>query len=149
MDPGRRYFTLETATAVLPDVMRLLSAAMEGKSARAKSATDLAAYKKRLVMAGGAFPNKNRLAAYADQARTSHDAMKSAVHHLEALGLEVRDIEQGLVDFPALYQSQVVYLCYRSGEPTLAHWHYEAEPFSARRPITPEFSSQLDASFPI
>ena len=145
MQPGRRYFTYQLAMDLLPQVISLLQSAMDAKAARLQSQTGLAAYKKRLVMAGGAFPNQNRLAAYADQAKTSHDALKRAVDQLHDLGLEVRDVEKGLIDFPAMYQGQPVYLCFQLGEQSITHWHPADVGFDGRRPISQEFVDQLEA----
>jgi hypothetical protein len=145
MQPGRRYFTYQLAMDLLPEVVLLLESARDAKLARHKAQADLAAYKKRLVMAGGAFPNQNRLAAYADLAKTSHDGLKRAVEQLEELGIEVRDIEKGLIDFPAMYQGQPVYLCFQLGEKSITHWHPADEGFEGRRPISQDFVDQLDA----
>jgi len=142
-----RFFTYQKAVDLLPQVTSLLKSAIEAKAARKKSEADLSAYKRRLVMAGGAFPNTNRLAAYADQAKTSYEAMKRGIDSIADLGVQLLDLDQGLVDFPAMYQGQTVYLCFQLGEDSISHWHPGDEGFSSRRPINQEFVDQLDAGF--
>jgi len=145
MAEGRRYFTYQRAIELLPQVIALLQSAIASKLARQKSEADLAAYKQRLVMAGGAFPNNNRIAAYTDLAKTSYESMKNAIDTIQTFGVEVRDLDQGLIDFPAIYQGGSVYLCYQLGESTVSHWHPENAGFAGRRPITQDFIDQLEA----
>ncbi len=145
MSSTRRFFTHESATQLLPQVIAWLQSALESRQALKKSEGDLAAYKKRLVMSGGAYPNTNRIAAYADQAKTLHADMKASIDNIQNLGIEVRDVDRGLIDFPASHQGRTVYLCFQLGETAIEHWHPEDEGFAGRRPITPEFIEQLDA----
>jgi hypothetical protein len=139
-----KLFNYRTAMELLPQLKVLLQKAIDSKVARHKSQTDLAAYKKRLVMAGGAFPNQNRLAAYADQARTAHDRMKAAIDSIQDQGVEIRDLEQGLLDFPARYQGKPVYLTYQLGEEVISYWHEFHESVKERRPIREDFVENLE-----
>lgn len=149
MENGQRFFTYQKAVDLLPQLIVLVTQAIEAKSARRQSEAGLAAYKKRLVMAGGALPNNNRLAAYADQAKTSYEAMKQAIDAIHNFGVELRDLDQGLLDFPAVYQGQTVYLCFQLGEPGISHWHPSSGTLADRRPITQDFIDQLDAGLAI
>lgn len=54
---------------------------------------------------------------------------------LQALGLVVREIEGGLVDFPAIREGREVYLCWRAGEESVCHWHELDTGFGGRRPL--------------
>ena len=49
--------------------------------------------------------------------------MRALVEHLESLGIELRDLEQGLVDFPGERDGEPVWLCWVLAEPEVAHWH--------------------------
>lgn len=139
-----RLFNYKMAMDILPQLKVLLEKAIESKAARQKSENDLAAYKKRLVMAGGAFPNQNRLAAYADQARTAHERMKAAIDAIQDQGVEIRDLEHGLLDFPARYQGKAVYLTYQLGEEVISYWHGFEESVTERRPIREDFVENLE-----
>lgn len=61
--------------------------------------------------------------------------MRSAVEELHALGLEVKDVDAGLVDFPALRDGERVYLCWQLGEPEIGYWHGVEEGFAGRKPL--------------
>ena len=54
---------------------------------------------------------------------------------VQALGVELKGIEQGLVDFPTMRDGRVVYLCWQLGEGTIAYWHEIDAGFSGRQPL--------------
>jgi hypothetical protein len=63
------------------------------------------------------------------------DQMAAGVARIDALGLTLRDIEHGLVDFPALVSGRQVWLCWQRGEKTVGWWHGLDTGFSDRRPL--------------
>jgi hypothetical protein len=64
------------------------------------------------------------------------DQMAAGVARIDALGLTLRDIERGLVDFPALVSGRQVWLCWQLGETTIDWWHGLETGFDGRRPLT-------------
>ena len=63
------------------------------------------------------------------------DQMAAGVARIDALGLILRDIEHGLVDFPALVAGRQVWLCWRAGEAAVDWWHDLDTGFDGRRPL--------------
>lgn len=63
------------------------------------------------------------------------DQMAAGVARIDALGLTLRDIEHGLVDFPALVAGRQVWLCWQRGETSIDWWHGLDTGFSGRRPL--------------
>jgi hypothetical protein len=63
------------------------------------------------------------------------DQMQAGVLELDAWGIQLREIEIGLVDFPALVSGRPVWLCWRLGEERVQWWHETTEGFDARRRI--------------
>ncbi|HYA58628.1 MAG TPA: DUF2203 domain-containing protein [Thermoplasmata archaeon] len=63
--------------------------------------------------------------------------LEEAVVGLRAEGIEVREVESGLVDFYSLQDGELVFLCWRRGEPSVAHYHTLTEGFKGRRPLPP------------
>jgi len=63
------------------------------------------------------------------------DQMAAAVARVDALGITLRDIEQGLIDFPALTGGRPVWLCWQLGETDIAFWHELETGFGSRRPL--------------
>lgn len=63
------------------------------------------------------------------------DQMAAGVARIDALGLTLRDIERGLVDFPAFVSGRQVWLCWRHGESSIGWWHDLDAGFDGRRPL--------------
>jgi hypothetical protein len=63
------------------------------------------------------------------------DQMAAGVARIDAMGLTLRDIEHGLVDFPALFSGRQVWLCWQRGESAIGWWHGLDTGFSGRRPL--------------
>jgi len=61
------------------------------------------------------------------------DQMHAAVVQIDGWSLQLRDIETGLVDFPALVSGRPVWLCWRLGEDEVSWWHEVSEAFDSRR----------------
>jgi len=57
------------------------------------------------------------------------------VDRLEQLGVLVKDLDSGLVDFPALRHGEEVLLCWQVGEDDVAYWHGVEEGFAGRKPL--------------
>jgi hypothetical protein len=63
------------------------------------------------------------------------DQMAAGVARIDGLGLTLRDIERGLVDFPALVSGRQVWLCWQYGEGSIGWWHDLETGFEGRRPL--------------
>ena len=64
-------------------------------------------------------------------------AIDDCVRELTELGVEMKGFDVGLVDFPGEMGGRPVYLCWRLGEASVAHWHERDAGFAGRRPLTP------------
>jgi hypothetical protein len=62
-------------------------------------------------------------------------AVQALLEHLESLGVVVRDLEAGLVDFPTVRDGEPAWLCWRLDDPDLAFWHTTREGYASRRPL--------------
>jgi hypothetical protein len=63
------------------------------------------------------------------------DQMQAGVMRLDELSVTLRDIESGLIDFPALVSGRQVWLCWRLGEGPIEWWHELETGFSSRRQL--------------
>lgn len=138
MSTSRRYFSIHEANAQVPELTRALLAALQLR-ARLKSL-----YKK-LDDAGYApegedFPIAvKRAPSDVVRDRGSFKAMVEALREqvsaIQKLGCTIKDLETGLIDWWAKEGDRDVLLCWRLGEPTVAHWHEPEAGFAGRRPI--------------
>ena len=63
------------------------------------------------------------------------DQMQAAVAQIDSWGLQLRQIETGLVDFPALVAGRPIWLCWRLGEERVGWWHEKSDGFASRRKL--------------
>jgi len=93
----------------------------------------------RILMMGGI--NVDTVAAEAWKAQYDSNAqtLKNSMERIEDLGVLVKDLDIGLVDFPTLFRGEEVYLCWRMDEDDIDHWHGVNEGFNGRRPIDKHF----------
>jgi hypothetical protein len=63
------------------------------------------------------------------------DQMQAGVARIDELGVTLREIETGLIDFPALVSGRQVWLCWRLGEGDISTWHELSEGFGGRQPL--------------
>jgi hypothetical protein len=69
------------------------------------------------------------------KADASLASVQALLEHLESLGVVVRDLETGLVDFPTERDGEPAWLCWRLDDPDLGYWHTTREGYASRRPL--------------
>jgi hypothetical protein len=130
---GERLFTPEQANAALPRVRPLVEQLVERRAdllaVRARRA-EIAAH-----VAGNGGLRSAQQAALDRAARAAEEGLHEAVAALTALGVVVKDVDAGLVDFPALRDGERVFLCWQLGEDAVAFWHGLEEGFAGRKPL--------------
>jgi hypothetical protein len=130
MPTPERTYTIEEANALIPEVRAvLLQLAVE--QARLDSAH--ADMHRRLEGNGDPAALEQASRHEADMAEIA-DGMRSLEAHLDGLGIQLRDAEMGLVDFPAERDGQRVWLCWRLADPRVEHWHGTDEGYATRKP---------------
>lgn len=121
-----RHFTREQANAALPSLEPLLLALREAKD----QLTDDEARELLSDAApgnGGGEPGRQVGEAFLE--------VRRLLGTIEESGIVLRDIDRGLVDFPALMDGREVYLCWELGEEDVAHWHELESGYGGRRPL--------------
>ncbi len=118
----------------LPDIKMKLKAIMERK----KVADALRDEVERFSLVGFEVPEAREKTNQLDF--IVKDLM-SSISQLEDLGVKLRDIDTGLVDFPARRFGDVVYLCWKYGEASIEFWHTQNEGFASRKQINAQIVS--------
>ena len=129
-----RTFTPDEANAALADVRPLAEQMVEAKRAldEAQEQSDDAA--RSISGNGGGIPPAE-LAALHEQLEQRTTELAAIVDELLELGVQVKDLDSGLVDFPSLRDGEQVLLCWRLGEDEVAFWHGLEDGFAGRRPL--------------
>ena len=131
-----RIFTPDEANALLPTVRPLVERMVE-----AKRALDDGAGAGRRGRASGsrataaALPPARLAEVSAEVSRRGDRAGAGRCEEIQALGVIVKDLDSGLVDFPSVREGEDVLLCWRLGEDEVAFWHGYDDGFAGRRPI--------------
>jgi hypothetical protein len=60
---------------------------------------------------------------------------KDAIAEINAIGVQVKDLDIGLLDFPCALNDEVVLLCWKYGEEKIEFWHSQEEGFKGRKPL--------------
>lgn len=76
-----------------------------------------------------------RMLAARPELRRVVEELDALVEEIHALGVELKDVELGLIDFPAVHDGEDVYLCWQFGEDRIRFWHRRSEGFARRRPL--------------
>ena len=130
----RRYFTPAEANALLTEVRP----AAERLVAHRRAFSEAAARRAELtthVAGNGGDLDPGEVREDAEQMEREAEAVAAAVEELNGLGVLVKDLDRGLVDFPALRQGEEVLLCWQVGEDEVAFWHGLEEGFAGRKPL--------------
>jgi hypothetical protein len=131
----QKTFTLAEATTLLPVLQALLKRAMEGKKLIEDVEKELQDLKHRILLSGGLMVDIPALA----HRRAEHDkalqGIKDALAEIDAIGVQVKDLDIGLLDFPCVVDDEIVLLCWKYGEDKIAFWHGVEEGFRGRKPI--------------
>jgi hypothetical protein len=131
---ARKYFTAAEANAMLPLVRAIVRDVTE-------LARDLKERQDRLARVqqgdAGHVPDAHREELHQVQAEFNRDQqrMQEYVAELRNLGVELKDYFTGLIDFPSRMEDREIYLCWRLGEPEVAHWHELEAGFQGRQKL--------------
>lgn len=143
-----KTFTLEEAQSLLPLLESLLKRAIDSKSSAQEVESRIAELGRRIYLAGGMRVN----VAEAGKMRTEMDAhlqrVKESIAEIDAIGVQVKDVDTGLLDFPCRVDDQVVLLCWRMGEASIEHWHTVEDGFKGRRPLDDRFRRRSNTNRP-
>jgi hypothetical protein len=131
---AERHFTPEEANALLAEVRPTAEELVVHRRAMADAAAGQARLVRRIAGNGGDFdPQEPR--SLEETFEREAAAVAACVERLERLGVVVKDLERGLVDFPALHDGEEVLLCWEVGEDEVAFWHGLDEGFAGRKPL--------------
>jgi hypothetical protein len=130
-----RTFTLEEAQTLLPVLESLLRTAIDGKNLIEAVDTELQELAHRVFLRGGILVNIVHMARRKAEREKAIQHVKDAIAEIDATGVQVKDLDIGLLDFPCEVDGRTVLLCWKLGEKGITHWHGVTEGFAGRKPI--------------
>jgi hypothetical protein len=134
-----RFFTLQQAEKVLPEVASSIREAVALKDRYQTMDAEWQSFSERLATTGGMQVDRAWVAEQKNRREETALALKQAIEKVHEFGCVVKDLDLGLVDFPTLFQGEEVYLCWKLGEPGIQFWHGMEEGFRGRKPIDAGF----------
>jgi len=129
-----RHFTPDEANDALDQVRPLVAEMVEHRRAHVAALEQQEILEGRIKGNGGGIPPAvlaDATAAVEREARSLARAVDAIAEH----GAEVKDLDEGLIDFPALHRGETVLLCWRLGEDEIRYWHRVEDGFAGRRPV--------------
>jgi len=130
-----RTFTLSEAQTLVPVLESLLRSAMEGKKTMQEVEAELQEVGQRIFVNGGMLVDVIALGKRKAQRDKAVHTVKDALGEIDSAGVQVKDLDVGLLDFPCVVEGRVILLCWKLGEPGIGFWHGTEEGFAGRKPI--------------
>ncbi|HVR27604.1 MAG TPA: DUF2203 domain-containing protein [Candidatus Polarisedimenticolia bacterium] len=130
-----RTFTLDEAKMLLPVLESLLRAAISGKKLMEEIDGELQELSHRIFLNGGTHVDVVAVARRKAERAKAEQRAKDALAEIDSIGVQVKDIDIGLLDFPCEVDGKTVLLCWKMGEDSITHWHATDEGFAGRKLI--------------
>ena len=129
-----KLFTLAQANGLLPHLASRLRRVIDARTALRSHQATIEEFRALAMQHGGAQPTAGLREAREEIERLTA-LLREEVGEIESLGCLVKDLDLGLVDFPARRAGKTVLLCWRLGEPSIRFWHGTDEGFAGRKPL--------------
>lgn len=130
-----RTFNLDEAHSLLPVLESLLRSAISGKKLMEEIDGEMQSLTQRIFINGGTHVDVVAVARRKAERAKAEQRAKDALAEIDSIGVQVKDIDTGLLDFPCEVDGRVVLLCWKMGETSITHWHSTEEGFAGRKPI--------------
>ena len=130
-----RTFTLDEAQSLLSILESLLRTAIASKKIMEDVDGEMQALSQRIFLNGGTHVDVVATARRKAQRARAEQRAKDALAEIDSIGVQVKDLDIGLLDFPCEVEGRVVLLCWKMGETSITHWHGVEEGFAGRKRI--------------
>jgi hypothetical protein len=132
-----RHFTVAEANAMIPELTHLLEEMrLHGQQLAAVQQRSAQVSRK---LRGNGHHNPSEDAMVAQITESLREDLQEGITRLTDWGIELKDLDDGLVDFPAMREGRTVFLCWKLGEPEVAYWHEITSGFAGREPLDDQF----------
>lgn len=132
-----KLFSVSEAERLRAQLEPVLIEAIESRRKMAEAEEQLSSLAERIQRSGGMQVSYERTAKMRLERNRLEDMVREAVERIHETGCLVKDLDSGLLDFPARINDEDVYLCWRLGEDRIRFYHRQDEGFSRRKPLDP------------
>ena len=134
-----KTFTLEEANSLLPVVESLLERAIAAKEEAERLEREIQTLRQRIFLSGGMTVDIAGVARNRTETEAEVQKAKDALGEIDSIGVQVKDLDTGLLDFPCRVDGDLVLLCWRRGETRIEYWHTLEAGFRGRQPLDERF----------
>lgn len=135
---AEKYFNRREAEDLLPLVRECMARARSGKEEIDSLDQEMARAVARIMVLGGTIPPTAEIFDLRSRREAVASQVQCEIQRIEQAGGVVKDLDEGLVDFPSLREGEEVYLCWKLGEERIGYWHGLQEGFAGRKPLEDE-----------
>jgi hypothetical protein len=129
-----RYFTLDEANEALAELRPLAEQMVEYRRELVDAQGRRAALGAQVGTNGGDLTPSD-FAEAEEELERSAAALAECIERIQAAGVLIKDLDRGLLDFPALRDGDEILLCWQVGEDDIRYWHGVEEGFAGRKPL--------------
>lgn len=125
---------------LLPVLKSLLERAMKAKQEIGQIDEEFQNLKHRIFLSGGLLVDVGKISRRRAEREKAVQAIKDVIAEVDSIGVQVKDLDIGLLDFPCQVENEIVLLCWKYGEEKIEFWHGMEEGFAGRKPIDERIS---------
>jgi len=137
-----RTFTLNEAQTMLPVLEALLRRAIAANAKAVNLEEEMQQLNQRIFLAGGMHVDVAAAARRRGEREIAIREAKDTLAEIDAIGVQVKDLNAGLLDFPCKIDGEIVLLCWKLGEKEITHWHTVEAGFGGRQPLDDRFKGE-------
>ena len=129
---------------MLPLAESLLNRALDSKRAAEEIDSELSSLSRRIHTSGGMAVDVAKVTSRRSELEQSIQRVRETLGEIDEIGVQVKDLDTGLLDFPCRVEDEIVLLCWKAGEPAIEHWHTVESGFKGRQPIDERFRRRTE-----
>lgn len=130
-----KIFTLNEAQTLLPVLEALLRKAQVAGARAGELEQQMQQLTQRIFLSGGMRVNVVTAARRRAEREKALQEARDTLAEIDEIGVQVKDLAQGLLDFPCVMDGKTVLLCWKLGEKEIGFWHTEEDGFAGRKPL--------------
>jgi hypothetical protein len=134
-----KTFTLGEAQTLLPVLEALLRKAQAAGMRAGELESEMQQLTQRIFLSGGMHVNVAQAAKRRASREKALEEARDTLTEIDEIGVQVKDLEKGLLDFPCILDGKTVLLCWKLGEKEIGYWHTTEDGFAGRKPLDARF----------